>query len=341
MKKKALIASFIAVVAVSVFLLLCRDDKQVSVPTEIELYAIQPEGSEESASILLAVFREESSYQDLPTELLRYDKKEDAYKGLLLSNSDLIIHNYSVAKKVLRELSPLDNFEGIGDTSKSYESEIVKFRSIRGLLQAICFYTELSYIEDSKEKNLNELLQVHAIASKWLPHTRTLAHSMIGVVVLNRIRDTLLYIEPHLEPNDVQQVLGAYSDIPDYPRFIENALYSEYCMTADALDGIVAEGEGGLSYLLFKRNRTLNVYGSYLEAQIASSRNQDWDSMSKRSSSLEDDFESMHLTNWGGWTFLSMAVPGMNQVFKQAYEATSKDLELSRNYNKTGDDNSE
>ena len=328
MKKIALIASCLGIFSVSVFLLFCRDDTQVLIPTDISLYAVQPEGNEESFDILISVLREERGYQNIPTELLRKDKTEDGYKDLLLGNSDIIIHDHSVAKEVLRELSALDSFEAIGDTSSSYESEIVKFQSIRGLLHAICFYTDLSYAKGSKERDLDELLQLRAIMSKWLPHTRTLVHSMIGVVALNQIRDTLVFIEPHLNADEVQQILTAYSDIPNYPRSIENALYSEYCMTADALDGVVAEGKGGLGYLLFKQNRTLNIYGFYLREQIASSKDQDWDSMAKRSDSLEEDFERVHLTNWGGWTFLAMAVPAMNNVFKQAYEAETEELEL-------------
>lgn len=112
-------------------------------------------------------------------------------------------------------------------------------------------------------------------------------------------------------------------------------------MTADALDGVVAEGKGGLSYLLFQRNRTLNIYGEYLEEQIASSRDLDWDSMSKRSEKLEDDFESIHLTNWGGWTFLAMAVPAMNKIFEKAYEAETEDLRLIEKLQQGGAINSE
>ena len=333
MKKIALIASCLGIASVSVFLLLCRDDAQVLVPTDIRLYAVQPEGNEESFDILIGVLREERLYQDLSTELLRKDNIEDGYRDLLLNNSDLIIQNYSVAKEVLRELRALDSFEAIGDTSSSYDSEIVKFRSIRDLLQAVCFYTELSYIEDSKEKDLDELLQFHSIASNWLPYARTLAHSMISIVMLDRIRDTLLFVEPYLGPEEVQQVLTAYSDIPDYSRSIENALYSEYCMTASALDGILAEGKGGLGFLLFKRNRTLNIYGSFLEEQISSARVQDWDAMSKRSASLENDFKRIHLTNWGGWAFLSMTIPAINCVMQQAHESHLKDVELVKNYN--------
>lgn len=341
MKKIALIASCLGLAAVSLFLLLFRDDAEISVSTDITRYAVQPEGNEESFNFLLDVLREERPYQDLPSEFIRKENEDDRYQDLLLSNSEIIIHNYLIAKEALRELSQLDSFEGIGDSSSSYESEIVKFHSVRNLLQAVCFHTELAYVEDSKEKNLDELLQLHEIASKWLPHTRTLAHSMMGVVALNRIRDTLLFIEPYLSPNEKQQVMRAYSGATDYTRSIENALYSEYCMAADALEGIVAEGKGGLGYLLFKRNRTLNIYGSYLEEQVASSRDQDWDSMSRRADSLENDFDSVHLTNWGGWNFLAMAVPAMNKVFEQAYEAEAKDLELVEKLQQNGGINSE
>lgn len=341
MKKIALIASCLGLAAVSLFLLLCRDDAKILISTDITRYAVQPEGNEESFNILLEALREERPYQELPSELSRKEKEDDGYQDLLRSNSEIIIHNYSIAEEVLRQLSQLDRFDGIGDSSSSYESEIVKFRSIRNLLQATCFYAELSYIDESKENDLNHLLMLHSIMSKWLPHTRTIVHSMIGVVALNNIRDTLFFIEPYLDPDEVQQVLRAYSGGPDYTRSIESALYSEYCMAADALEGIVSEGKGGLGYLLFKRNRTINIYGSYLEEQIAFSRDQDWGSMSKRSKSLEDDFESIHLTNWGGWTFLAMAVPAMNKVSEQAYEAKAKDLELIEKLHQDGAINDE
>ena len=328
MKKLMLFFVFTAISASSMFLLLCLDDSDVLVPTNIEAYAAQPEGSEESFGILLKALKQEIPYQETPLDLSRKKKDEEGYQDLLIENRDLIILNYAQAQAPLNELKPLNGFEEIGDTSISYDSETVNFRSIRDMLNAVCLYTELSYIEDSSEKSLDDLLQIHSIGAKWLQNTRTLVHCMIGIVALNQIRDTLSMIAPHLNPDEVQQVLKAYSNAPDFPRAIETALYSEYCMAAYTLDGILSEGKAGLSYLLFKRNKTLNIYGTYLEEQIASSRRQDWKSMSERSDALEEAFDRFHPTNWGGWTFLAMAVPGMKNVIKKAYEAESKDLEL-------------
>jgi len=52
--------------------------------------------------------------------------------------------------------------------------------------------------------------------------------------------------------------------------------------------------------------------------------------MAKATTSLMLDFESIHLTNHGGWTLLSMAIPAMRKVFEEAYEADAKDQELVR-----------
>ena len=233
-----------------------------------------------------------------------------------------------MAGNVLNDLDPLNDFDEIGDNSRNYGSDIVDFRSIRYMLEAICFNTELSYIENSSEKNLDELLQIRTIALKWIPNTRTLTHCMIGIVMLDGIRDTISVVASHLQPDEMQRIVTAYSQPMDLPGAVENALYSEYCMAAIALDEIISEGKGGLAHLLFRRNFTLNIYSRYIEEQIAFSRLQDWESMLKLSGELEKDFERFHPMNWGGWTFLAMAVPAMGGVFQRAYESESKDLEL-------------
>ncbi len=44
------------------FLLLCRDEAEVFVSTNIDDYTIQPEGSEESFKILLEAFKQDVPY---------------------------------------------------------------------------------------------------------------------------------------------------------------------------------------------------------------------------------------------------------------------------------------
>lgn len=336
MKKTVWIITCLGLATVFLFHFVIKDDPEVLVSTDITRYAVQPEDAEDSFNLLLDVFRKERPYEEFPLDLRRENNESDAYQDLLISNSEIILHNYSVAKEVLKELRPLDSFESIGDTTSSFGSETIKFLSVRDLVRATCFYTELSYIDKSMEPNLNELLALHAVMSKWLPNTRTIVHSMIAVVTLKHISETVLFMEPHLNPDEIQQVLDAYSKAPDYPQSIENAIYYEYCVAADYLRNLPPRGESGISHLLFKPNQTLNIYGTYLEEQIALSRDNDWSAMSKNSGELDEDFDRIHLINRGGWLFLSMAVPSMGKILEKAYEAQAEDLELIEQLQQAG-----
>ena len=328
MKKIALIVGLLAFTAIAIFLLLSQDDAHLSVSTDIETYAVQPVGSEESFNLLLETLKTEAPYETFPSELIRIKKTENGYEDELLKHSELIRVNYVVASQVLQKLKALDRFEAIGDTTTTVDSEIVRFQSIRSLINTVCFYTELSYINENESRSIDEIVQLHSIISKWTSNTRPLVHTMICIVALNQIRSSVELIFPHLDASEIDRLMAVYSNTPDYTKSLENALYSEYCMTAASLDEIIGESKGGLEYLLFKRNKTLNIYAEYLGKQLELAKNENWNALSVNSEGFEKRLERFHPTNWGGWTMLAMSVPGMNKTLEEASKAESKDFEL-------------
>lgn len=297
--------------------LMFSDEKELEVPADINLYAPTTESGIEAFENLMEIFSRQFPYKGAPSQLFNGRLEREEVERLLIENKLLIIENYGMLNTVLSDLKALNAYDNITDNSEGFDSELMLFSPIRSISQVVSLYTRLQFFAGANERSLEDLLLLREVLSKWIPNSRCLVHYMIASVILNQINETIEEIFPFLSSEELIHLESVFATPVDYPKYLETALYAEYCMAAAALDGMIAEAKGGLGFLLFKRNHTLNIYGDYIKNAVALAKSEEHIPLRE----LYDDLDTkLSVTNLGGTTFLRMAVPAISGVFKSSYE---------------------
>lgn len=319
--KKLLFLLLLTIIGAAGFVLvMSRDDATVLVSTDLDTYAPLPDKGQESFQRLLGLSR--ASFEYTPLTESASTGNSTAYIRLLVHNRDAILANRNAAKILFPDLHQLAQYESIGDPTRNLDADTVSFGGLKNLAETICSYCELACFGKRQDKGLQELLDLETVLSRWNPHTRTLPHTMIVCALSQRISATVIRVRQALTKRERQTLDARFEQVVDYGTSVARSMYAEYCVMAAELDEMLAEGSGLTNAFLFKRNQTLNIYGSFITTQALAAVQGDLAAMAANGEALRKEAGRVHASNWSGWIYLRLALPDMSNMVRMAAQAT-------------------
>jgi hypothetical protein len=310
------------------------DESEAIYSTDIDEYVPMPVGGAARFEDLRDLFKQElglnpvEGKQGKELEDVRADA--DRYQAYLLSHREVILANYIKVQSILPNLRALAVGGPIGDTTVDFSSEIVDFKGLRSVFDSLLYYCELSAADPALKSGVEDLLLFNEMIRNWAPHTRSLVHSMISVVVLKQSSEAFRRCLPYLSNEQLEALRTQLQSPLEASDMIANVLWVEYCITTGAILKTVADERTFLTPFLFHPNRTRNIYGQHIQQTNLIAEASSGEALEGYVSEFERTLRGRHVHNPVGWLFLQMAIPAATKVYQtaHAYDDLQRDLLL-------------
>lgn len=315
-----------SIVSVSLAFYVLPDDKELLIEPDINLHKPITDECIENYNKLAAILESGTEF----TWLVRpeIDATAQEYNDFLQSESQTIISNYSLAEAFKSDLIDIAGDGCIASPITHFNDPITSVGAFRNLCYAYFDYWELCGLREDLQHDSSDILIPYAIALNWMENNRTLIETLTCIAVMKKCYHSIERGHANTSKKDLEPIELFLKAQANAAENTADALIAEYCTMSSAFELLESQIHPILVRLTYKRNKTYNIYASNLQKQLELAKEHDWEGLEELATSIDEELNSFHLRNWGGWQFLRMAMPKTNKFLKIASDLDEQREEL-------------